>query len=138
MLRLNATMTDRLKIFHHAGVSVMWCDYSRLDEKEMLDLLDQAAKLGKTMGRQVCILADFAKTPRNKAFNEGIKYHGKDYYKSGYDVKVAVLGIDSTLKRIIVNTTMIVTKIKNVKLFEHKEEALTWLCKDVRQEAVTS
>jgi len=120
---------DRLKFFNEGGANILWCDYSRLPESEMIELLIEAAKLGRQSGKRLLILADFAKTPKSKAFNERIKQEGKAYYKDGIDVQVAVLGIDSGLKRVIVNTTMIVTKIKNVKLFENREDAIKWLTK---------
>lgn len=95
----------------------------------MIELLVKASNLGRKSGDRLLILADFSKTPKSKAFNEGIKREGKAYYKAGIEVQVAVLGIDSSLKRLIVNTTMIVTKIKNVKLFDNREEAIKWLTK---------
>jgi hypothetical protein len=105
----------------------MWCDYSALNEEDMIDLLHQAVELGKTAGSRLNILSDFTKTPKSQQFNTDLKKFGKEYHKAGIRVKVAVLGIDSTLKRVIVNATMVITRINNVKLFEHKEEAMDWL-----------
>ena len=120
-------MSHRLNYFDHSGVQILWCDYSRLSEAEMIFLLNSASNMGKKSGSSLNILADFSETPMSKEFNEKLKEAGKSYSQSGVNVKVAVLGIDSTFKRVIVNTTMVITRIRNVKLFENKQDALGWL-----------
>lgn len=124
-------MTDRLFFIEHHGHKIMWCDYSRLSPGSMISLLEEASALGMKEGKELNILADFSKTPQSKEFNALIKQRGKAYYKAGIDVKVAVLGIDSPLKRVIVNGTMAISKIRNVKLFQGKETAMNWLVKEV-------
>lgn len=93
----------------------------------MIALLHKAVVLGRTAGNRLNILSDFSKTPKSTAFNTDLKKFGKEFYKAGVDVQVAVLGIDSTLKRVIVNATMAITRLKNVKLFESKDDAMDWL-----------
>ena len=120
-------MHNRIKVIENLGVKVMWVDFSKLPEDQMIELVIEASKYGRNFGDKLYILADFNKTPKSKTFNEQLKVEGKSYHKDGIDVKVAALGINSNLKRVIVNTTMIVTRIKNVKLFQDKETALKWL-----------
>ena len=121
------TREQRLHFFNHRGHKVMWCDYSRSGESEMIDILREAVELGKTAGTSLNILTDFSSTPKCPEFNKLLKGYGKEFHQSGTKVKVAVLGIDSPLKRVVVNATMAITRIKNVKLFENREEALIWL-----------
>ena len=120
-------MNERLNFFDHAGHKIMWCDYSKLSEEQMIALLEEAVVFAKEAGDQLNILTNFKSTPKSPEFSKRLKVHGKSYHKAGVDVKVAILGIDSPLKRVVVNTTMVITRIKNVRLFETKEEALKWL-----------
>lgn len=108
------------------GISVMHVDYSGLSEEAMIQTLDEAAELGLSK-KNLRILADFTRTKHSQKFNQKIKQHGLKYSKQGKDPKIAVLGIDSVLKRVIMNATMAVTRIRNVRLFETRERALDWL-----------
>ncbi len=121
------TTSQRLHFFDHEGRKVLWCDYSRSGEEQMLRLLEQAVDLAKKVESELNILTNFKSTPKCPEFNKRLKAYGKEFHQAGIDVKVAILGIDSPLKRVVVNATMAITRIKNVKLFEHKEEALKWL-----------
>lgn len=120
-------MSERLFFIYHNAHKVLWCDYSRLNPDGMISLLEEASSIGMKEDGKLNILADFSKTPQSKDFNIRIKLRGKEYYQAGIDVKVAVLGIDSPLKRVIVNGTMAISRIKNVKLFEAKDSAMNWL-----------
>lgn len=95
----------------------------------MIDLLRKAIELGKTAGETLNILTDFSSTPKCPEFNKLLKGYGKEFHQDGVLVRVAILGIDSPLKRVVVNATMAITRIRNVKLFENKDEALEWLTK---------
>ncbi len=119
-------MSKQIQFEEYAGVTVMYVDYSGLSEEEMIRTLDQAAELGLDK-KDLRILADFTRTKHSQQFNQKIKQHGLKYSKQGKDPKIAVLGIDSVLKRVIMNATMAVTRIRNVRLFETRERALHWL-----------
>ncbi|MEO9870284.1 hypothetical protein [Ekhidna sp.] len=127
ILNLIQDMHDRLNFFNHAGHKIMWCDYSKSGEEQMIKLLEEAVVYGKTAGDHLNILADFKSTPKCPEFNKKLKAYGKSYHQSGIEVKAAILGIDSPLKRVVVNATMAITRIKNVRLFDSKEDALKWL-----------
>ena len=120
-------MNERLNYFNHAGQKIMWCDYGKFSEEKMIALLEEAVVLGKAAGKNLNILTNFKSIPRCPAFNRKLKDHGKSYYKAGVKVRVAVLGIDNPLKRLALKATMAITRIRNVKLFENREEALKWL-----------
>lgn len=127
MNTLTLTLEQRLHFFTHNGHKVMWCDYSKSGEPEMISLLRKAVELGQTAGESLNILTDFSSTPKCPEFNKLLKGYGKEFHQNGVLVRVAILGIDSPLKRVVVNATMAITRIKNVKLFENREEALEWL-----------
>lgn len=127
MLSENQATDQRLTFFDFHGKRTMWVDYSKSGEEQMIHLLEQAVDLGWTVGDELNILANFKSTPKCPEFNRRLKAHGKKFYHQGVVVKVAILGIDSPLKRVVVNATMAITRIKNVKLFEHKEDALNWI-----------
>ena len=93
----------------------------------MLRLLEQAVDLAKKVEAELNILTNFRSTPKCPEFNKRLKAYGKEFHQSGINVKVAVLGIDSPLKRVVVNATMAITRIRNVKLFEGRDEAIAWL-----------
>ena len=119
-------MSKQITFESYKGTSILFVDYSRLTEEEMIRTLDKASEIG--FGEEnLLILADFTKTRHSKQFNQRIKQHGLKYSKHGKSPKIAVLGIDSVLKRVIMNATMAVTKIRNVKLFDTREKALNWL-----------
>ena len=122
-----ARVSDRLYFFDSGNERIMWVDYSKSSPEAMISLLEKASDFGKESGEKLNILANFKSTPQSAKFNKKLKEHGKLYYKSGIKVKVAVLGIDSSLKRVVVNATMVITRIKNVKLFESKQDAIKWL-----------
>ncbi len=127
MITPTLTLEQRLHFITHNNHKILWCDYSRSGESEMIELLRKAVELGKTSGSSLKILTDFSSTPKCPEFNKLLKGYGKEFHNDGVDVKVAILGIDSPLKRVVVNATMVITRIKNVKLFENREEALDWL-----------
>lgn len=127
MINETLTTNQRLIFFEHHGKKIMWCDYSKSSEERMLNLLEQAVDLGMTAGEELNILTNFQSTPKCPEFNRKLKAHGKTFHQSGVAVKVAILGIDSPLKRVVVNATMAITRIRNVKLFERREEAIAWL-----------
>ncbi len=127
MITATLTLEQRLHFFSHGGHKIMWCNYSKSSEQEMITLLRKAVELGKTSGDTLNILSDFSSTPKCPEFNKLLKGYGKEFHQDGVAVKVAILGIDSPLKRVVVNATMAITRIKNVKLFENREEALIWL-----------
>ena len=119
-------MSNQIRLESHQGISILYVDYSGLTEEAMIRTLDEAAAMGHDQDN-LRILADFSRTKHSKSFNQKIKQHGMDYSRRGQDPKIAVLGIDSLLKRIIMNATMTVTKIRNVKLFESRAKAMDWL-----------
>lgn len=127
MITSTLTLEQRLHFINHKNHKIMWCDYSKSSEKEMIDLLEKAVELGRTVGNRLNILANFKSTPKCPEFNKKLKAYGKSYHQDGVDVQVAILGIDSPLKRVVVNATMAITRIKNVKLFENKADAIQWL-----------
>lgn len=119
-------MRNQVKFETYEGHSILFVDYSGLTEEDMISTLDYAAGVGIDKDN-LKILADFSNTRHSKEFNRKIKLHGANYHRKGRDPKIAVLGIDSLLKRIIMNATMAVTRIKNVRLFESQDQALNWL-----------
>lgn len=119
-------MTNTIRFESHKGVSVLHVDYSGLTEEEMIRTLNQAAEAGFNHA-DLRILADFSQTRHSKEFNQKIKRHGQNYSRHGKSPRIAVLGIDSTLKRVIMNSTMAVTRMRIVKLFDTEERALVWL-----------
>ncbi|MEP1034815.1 hypothetical protein [Ekhidna sp.] len=127
MTTTTLTHEQRLHFFDHNNHKIMWCDYSKSSEQEMISLLIKAVNLGKTSGNKLNILSDFSSTPKCPEFNKLLKGYGKEFYEDSVSVRVAILGIDSTLKRVVVNATMAITRIKNVKLFETRENAIEWL-----------
>ena len=127
MITTTAIQAQRLHFFSHNNHKIMWCDYSKSGEQEMIVLLRKAVELGKTAGNTLTILTDFSSTPKCPEFNKLLKGYGKEFHQSGVDIRVAILGIDSPLKRVVVNATMAITRIKNVKLFENRNTALAWL-----------
>lgn len=127
MITTTLTLEQRLHFFSHSGHKIMWCDYSKSGEPEMISLLRKAVDLGKTSGDTLNILTDFNSTPKCPEFNKLLKGYGKQFHLDGVAVRVAILGIDSPLKRVVVNATMAITRIKNVKLFENRESAINWL-----------
>ncbi len=124
---MTLTQEQRLHFFDHKDHKIMWCDYSKSGETEMIELLRKAVELGKTAGDNLNILTDFKSTPKCPEFNKLLKGYGKEFHQNGVEVKIAILGIDSQLKRVIVNATMVITRIKNMKLFENKDDAIEWL-----------
>lgn len=127
MITNTLTLEQRLHFFSQDAHKIMWCDYSKSSEQEMISLLRKAVELGKTAGATLNIMADFSSTPKCPEFNKLLKGYGRDFHNDGVAVRVAILGIDSPLKRVVVNATMTITRIKNVKLFENKQDALAWL-----------
>ncbi|MEP0985391.1 hypothetical protein [Ekhidna sp.] len=127
MITTILTREERLHFIEHQNHKIMWCDYSRSSEQEMIGLLEKAVILGRTTGNRLNILSNFKSTPKCPDFNKKLKAHGKFFHQEGIDVRVAILGIDSPLKRVVVNATMAITRIKNVKLFENKDDAMKWL-----------
>lgn len=123
---LTQPMSKQIRSETFQGVSVLYVDYSGLSEEDMIQTLDEAAEIGLSI-KNLRILADFSRTKYSKKFNQQIKQHGIDYSKKGNDPRIAVLGIDSVLKRVIMNATIAVTRIRNVKLFETRDRALNWL-----------
>ena len=121
------TTSQRLHFFDSGGRKILWCDYSKSGEEQMLRLLEQAVDLAKKVEVELNILTNFRSTPKCPEFNKRLKAYGKEFHQSGIHVKVAVLGIDSPLKRVVVNATMAITRIRNVKLFEGRDEAIAWL-----------
>lgn len=119
-------MSSQIRFETYKGTTILFVDYSGLSEADMIRTLDRAAEIGYNEN-DLRILADFSKTRHSKMFNQKIKQHGSDYSKRGKDPRIAVLGIDSVLKRVIMNATMAVTRIRNVRLFETRERALGWL-----------
>ncbi|MDW3196713.1 MAG: hypothetical protein R8G66_30325 [Cytophagales bacterium] len=119
-------MSRQIRFETYKGHAILCVNYSGLSETDMIQTLDQAAAIGMKEN-DLCILADFSKTRHSKLFNQKIKQHGLEYSKKGNDPRIAVLGIDSVLKRVIMNATMAVTRIRNVRLFETRERALGWL-----------
>ncbi len=119
-------MRKQIRFETYRSNEILHVDYSGLTENEMILTLDQAAAVGINK-ESLLILADFSQTRHSKKFNQKIKEHGLNYSKKGKDPKIAVLGIDSLLKRVIMNATMAVTRISNVRLFETKDRALDWL-----------
>ena len=57
-------MNNRLSFFEHKGSKILWCDYSKSGEEQMISLLEQAVDLGKTAGAELNILSDFKSTPK--------------------------------------------------------------------------
>lgn len=127
MISITLTKEERLYFIDFNGKKILWCDYSKSGEQEMISLLRKAVELGKTAGDELNILADFSSTPKCSEFNKLLKGYGKEFHQNGVAVKVAILGIDSQLKRVVVNATMAITRIKNVKLFDNRMEAKKWL-----------
>ncbi|MEO9485729.1 MAG: hypothetical protein ABJG47_19895 [Ekhidna sp.] len=127
MVNITLTKEERLYFIDYNDKKILWCDYSKSGEREMIQLLRKAVELGKTVGDNLNILTDFSSTPRCPEFNKLLKGYGKEFHQGGVAVKVAILGIDSPLKRVVVNGTMVITRIKNVKLFDNRMEAKNWL-----------
>ncbi|WP_420316543.1 hypothetical protein [Ekhidna sp.] len=120
-------VNDRLWFFQERSQNIMWCDYSKSGEDQMISLFNQAFDISKTAGSSVKILANFKSTPRSSKLTRQMRESGKWFNKEGIDVKIAVIGVDSVFTRVVINTTMTISRIKSLKLFESKDDALTWL-----------
>lgn len=121
---------ERVSFIDHQGIKILSVDFSKSSGELMIKTMNQAAELGKASGENVNIVADFKSTPKSPEFNKRLKEIGKEYKSFGIEVKLAALGIDSPFKRVVVNATIIVTRLKNVKLFETREDALDWMISD--------
>jgi len=118
-------LNERVSFKEHKGLKILFVDFSKSSGELMIETMTHAAEMGRN-GTSLNMIANFRSTPKNAEFNKRLKEFGKEYNRLGIAVKLAVLGIDSPFKRIVVNATMIVTKMKNVKLFESQEQALEW------------
>lgn len=121
------TINQRLYSFKHKGTKIIWCDFSKSGPEQMIELLKKAASFGLNEVGEVNFLVNFKSTPKSPEFSRLIKEYGKQYKLERIDVKVAALGIDSQLKRVIANATIAITKVKGIKVVETKEQALDWL-----------
>ncbi|MEP0985390.1 hypothetical protein [Ekhidna sp.] len=127
MSNITYKVNDRLWFFNEGANNIMWCDYSKSGEDQMLTLFDQAFEISQNSGSSVKILANFKSTPKSQKLTKRMRESGKWFKQSGVDVKIAVLGFDNTFTRIVMNTTMTISRVKNLKLFENREDALGWL-----------
>lgn len=127
MSKITYKVNDRLWFFNEGSENIMWCDYSKSGEDQMIALFDQAFEMSQTLGSSVKILANFKSTPKSQKLTKKMRESGKWFKQAGVDVKIAVLGIDNTFTRVVINTTMTISRVKNMKLFENNDEALKWL-----------
>ena len=126
MMENEVLSKERVSFMEYQGIRILFVDFSKSSAQMMIDTMNEAAELGKRQGDSLNLMANFKSTPKSPEFNKRLKEIGKEYKQLGIDVKLAALGIDSPFKRVVVNATIIVTKLKNVKLFESKEKALHW------------
>ena len=127
MMAIETLTKERVSFIDYRGTKILLVDFSKSSGELMIETMNHAAELGKRLDGNVNIVANFKSTPKSTEFNKRLKEIGKEYKSLEIDVKLAALGIDSTFKRVVVNATIIVTKLKNVKLFETKAQALEWI-----------
>ncbi len=120
-------ISERLYFFNNGGESIMWCDYSKSGEDQMIALFDRAFEASKTAGTSVKILSNFKSTPKSPRLTKRMRESGKWFRQNGINIRIAVVGMDNAFTRIVMNTTMTISRVKNLRLFEEKEEALKWL-----------
>ncbi len=120
-------INDRLFFFDYQGEDIMWCDYSKSGEDQMIELFDKAFETSKTVGSSVKILANFKSTPKSPTLTKRMRENGKWFKQNGVEVKIGIIGVDNSFNRVVINTSITISRIKNIRLFENKEEALKWL-----------
>lgn len=131
MSEINLKVNDRLWFFNEDAHNIMWCDYSSSSEDEMITLFNEAFEITKTAGSSIKVLANFRSTPRSPRLTKLMRESGKWYKQAGVDVKIGVVGINSPFTKVVMNATMAISRVKNLRLFEDREDALGWLTESV-------
>ncbi len=127
MYSINKKINERLYFIDHQGSDVLYCDFSKSGENEMIELVEIAFEKAKKAGPSVSVLSNFRSTPRSPNFVKKMREGGKWFNQNNVQVKIGVVGVDNSLTKVIMSVTMTITRVRNMKLFESEEAALNWL-----------
>lgn len=126
-MSVTSKINERLWFFNEGTHTILWCDYSKSGEDQMINLFEKAFEASKTVGSPVKILANFKSTPKSPRLTKRMRESGKWFKQNGVDIKIGIIGVDSPFTRVVMNATMTISRVSNVKLFEEKQDGLDWL-----------
>jgi hypothetical protein len=118
-----------IKWKEHRGKQVLYIDFSdRKSEKDMLQLLDEQARVMKESQSNILVLSNVTGTTITSDFMSKSKEYGKEIFHARTK-KSALIGITG-MKSILMQGYQLFTGSKNTKSFQTESEALDWLIKD--------
>src|SRR5258706_1796138 len=114
-------LSNRLTIETHNGKQIVFVDYKRLKEKDMIELVNKHLEL--TLQTKLPFLADFHKT----FVTPGYMIHARRFAESTKQIidKGALLGVDR-IKSFILKGTVYMIGV-NYKAFDNREQAINFL-----------
>lgn len=114
-----------ISFFDHNGTEIMFADYTKSASKEQqLQLLDEVAEAMKKKGK-VRLLVDYTGVTAGTDYMSKIKEYGNTIFKE-HMLCSATMGVTG-LKKILFNGYNRATGATNVKVFEDRSQALSWL-----------
>jgi len=106
------------------GQWVLYLDCRELDEKQLLEILDEAAEILKPMTAKVPVLANVESTTLSTEFMEKLKQLATEVYTKKVDYS-AIVGV-SGVKKVLLSSYNFLLK-QDMRAFNTEEEALEWL-----------
>ena len=101
-------------------------------EENIIDLLEEVKRVLSTLGNRVKILVDISGPVlghmRSSQLRKGVAKNVNEWRQKVNFEKAALFGGDA-IRRTISSFVITATGLKNIKVFETKEEALKWLKK---------
>ena len=101
-------------------------------EENIIDLLEEVKKVLSALGDRVKILVDISGSVlghmRSSQLRKGVAKNVNEWRQKVNFEKAALFGGDA-IRRTISSFVITATGLKNIKVFETKEEALKWLKK---------
>lgn len=114
-----------IRWIEYKSKKILHLDYrGAKNEHEMIELLEKGNEYIKNSGRKILVLVDYAHTYATQTYMDKLKENGKQ--NAPFIEKTAVLGVEG-IKKILMNTYVLFTGEKNIKLFENEDKAKEWL-----------
>jgi len=102
----------------------LYLDCRELDEKQLLEILDEAAEILKPMTAKVPVMANVEGTTLSTEFMEKLKQLATEVYAEKVDYS-AIVGV-SGVKKVLLSSYNFLLK-QDMRAFNNEEEALEWI-----------
>ena len=119
-------MNERINFVTHDDKDILYCDFSTLMTKKIIELLDECYEIIKTK-TDLLLLFDVTDA---SIFGEAFE-HAKNFAKriQPYRKKSALIGVSGPKQMLLKSILLFSGSAKKVQAFSTKEDALDWLAK---------